>query len=67
MAKRKLVIAVNFSKYRGRYVAVVDNRVIAAGRDAKIVWARATKKNPKSLPTLVKVPQGETLVLIICG
>jgi hypothetical protein len=67
MVKQKLVVAVNFSKYRGRYVAIVDNRVVAAGRDARTVWARATKKSPASVPTLVKVPQAETLVLVICA
>ncbi len=63
MASRKLFIAIDFSKYRGRYVAVVDNHVISAGKDAKMVWARAKKKNPAAVPTLVKVPKGETLVL----
>ncbi len=64
MAEPKMVVSVNFSKYRGRYVAVVGNRVISSGRNARAVWARANKKSPGSIPTLVKVPQGETLVLV---
>ena len=67
MARRKLFNAVDFSKYRGRYVALVDNRVIAAGKNAKTVWVRAKKKNPAAVPTLVKVPKGETLVLVVCA
>ncbi len=66
MARRKLFTAVDFSKYQGRYVALVDNRVIATGRDAKMVWMRASKKDPGAVPTLFKVPKGETLVLTLC-
>ncbi len=62
MAKRKPFVAVDLSKYQGRYVALVDNRVIATGKDAKTVWIRANRKNPAAVPTLVKVPKGETLV-----
>ena len=54
-----MFVAVDFSKYEGRYVALVDNRVIATGKDAKTVWVRAHKKNPAAVPTLVKVPRGE--------
>ncbi len=67
MASRKLFIAIDFSKYRGRYVALVDNRVVSSGKDAKTVWARAKKKKPAATPTLVKVPTGETLVLLLCA
>ena len=67
MGRRRLVIAVDFTKYRGRYVALVDDRVVAAGRDARTVWKRAMTKKPSSVPTLVKIPKGETLVLIICA
>ncbi len=63
MARRKLFVAVDFSKYQGRYVALVDDRVIATGKDAKTVWTRANKKNPAAVPTLVKVPKSRTLVL----
>jgi uncharacterized protein DUF5678 len=67
VARRKLFVAVDFSKYQGRYVALVDNRVVATGKDAKTVWMRANKKKPTAIPTLVKVPKGETLVLIPCA
>ncbi len=67
MASREPYVAVDFSKYRGRYVALVGNHVVSSGKDAKTVWARAKKKNPVALPTLVKVPMGETLVLILCA
>ncbi len=63
--RKKLVAAVDFARYRGRYVAIVDDKVIATGRDARIVWSKAKKKMPSSVPTLVKVPTGETLVLFL--
>ncbi len=61
MARQKLLVAVDFSKYQGRHVALVDNQVIATGKDAKTVWTRANKKNPAAVPTLVNVPDVETL------
>ncbi len=67
MTSRKLFIAIDFSKYQGRYVALVDNHIISSGKDAKTVWAKAKKKNPTAVPTLVKVPKGETLVLLLCA
>lgn len=50
-------------KYQGKYVAILKNKVIASGKDAKEVWKEARKKYPKQLPTLAKVPKEETLVL----
>ena len=67
LSPRRLSIVIDFSKYRGKYVALVNNRVIAQGKDARIVWARAVKKKPSSVPTLVKVPKGQTLVLVLCA
>lgn len=62
-AERKLFIAMDFTKYQGRYIALVNNRIIATGKDAKTVWVKANKKNPAAVPTLVKVPKEETLLL----
>ena len=59
--KKRFFVAINFSKYRGRYVAVVGKRVVASGTNAKQVWLEAKRKNPTARPELHKVPKGETL------
>ena len=66
MKKKRLFVAIDFSKYKGRYVAVVGKRVVSSGTDAKRVWLEAKRKKPTARPELHKVPKGETLVLIIC-
>ena len=64
MKKRPFFVAIDFSKYKGRYVAVVGKRVVSSGTDAKRVWLEAKRKNPTARPELHKVPKGETLVLM---
>jgi len=59
--KKRLFVAIDFSKYKGRYVAVVGKRVVSSGTDAKRVWLEAKRKNPTARPELHKVPKGETL------
>lgn len=51
------------SRYEGRYVAILGQRVIASGASAKKVWATARKKYPKSYPTIAKIPKKEILVM----
>ncbi len=67
MKKRHFFVAIDFSKYKGRYVAIVGKRIVASGSDAERVWWQAKKKHPKAQPELLKVSKGETLVLLICG
>jgi hypothetical protein len=67
MKKRPLFVAIDFSKYKGRYVAIVRRRIVASGRDAQQVWREAKRKFPDAQPELLKVSKGETLVLIICA
>ena len=59
--KKRFFVSINFSKYKGRYVAVVGRRVVASGTNAKQVWLEAKRKNPTARPELHKVPKGETL------
>jgi hypothetical protein len=67
MKRRRLFAAIDFSKYRGRYIALVRREIVASGRDAEKVWLAAKKKYPQAQPELLKVSKGETLVLIVCG
>jgi len=66
MKERRFFVAINFTKYKGRYVAIVRKRIVASGKDAKIVWLEAKRKHPDSRPELLKVAKGETLVLVTC-
>ena len=51
------------SKYIGKYVAIVDNEVVAYGDNAKEVWTDAKRKCPEKTPSLAKVPKEELLIL----
>lgn len=53
----------NLSKYIGKYVAIVDNEVVAYGDNAKEVWTDAKRKCPEKTPSLAKVPKEELLIL----
>lgn len=55
-------VKADLSKYRGKYVAIVGDRVVASGDNAKEVFEEAKKKTGK-IPTLAKIPQEETLIL----
>jgi len=66
MRKRRLFVAIDFSKYRGRYVAIVAGKIVASGTDAEKVWSKA-KKYPQAQPEMLKVSKGETLVLTGCA
>lgn len=52
-------------KYRGKHIAIVDDKVVASGDDPKKVWETAKKKCPDKQPVLAFVPKEETLVLIV--
>ena len=60
--KKKRFFVIDFSRYKGRYVAVVGRRVVASGTNTKQVWLKAKKKNPTARPELHKVSKGETLI-----
>ena len=65
MEKREFKINIDFSRYRGKYVALVDNKVVSSATTPEEAWKRAKKDTPKT-PELMKVPTRETLVLIVC-
>gem|GEM_PF-3440859 len=47
----------------GKYIAIVDNRVVSSGENAKEVWRTAKEKVPDKTPSLAKVPREELLAL----
>ncbi len=52
----------DLKKYEGKYIAIIGNKVVASGTNAKHVMAEAKKKNPGKKPTLAKVPKEETMI-----
>jgi len=58
-------VKADLSKYKGLYVAIVDDRVVSNGGNAKVVWEEAKKRFPDKTPMLVKIPKEETLILVI--
>lgn len=53
----------DLSRYKGKYVAVANRKVVSSGYDAKKVYEKARKKAPRSKPTLAKIPLEDVMVL----
>jgi len=51
------------SKYKGEWIAIAKNRVLAHGKDAQKVYEIAKNKAPKSIISLAKAPNEQVLVL----
>lgn len=50
-------------KYRGKHIAIVNDKIVASGDDPRKVWEAAKKKCPEKQPVLAFVPKEETLAL----
>lgn len=53
----------NLGNYVGKWIAIVGEKVVAEGPDAKKVFARAKEKYPKREPLILKVPQDRVMLL----
>jgi hypothetical protein len=53
----------DLAEYAGKWVAIVDEEVVASGDNAKVVQEAALRKYPDRLPLLAKIPKDEILVL----
>jgi len=54
----------DLSKYKGLYMAIIDDKVVTSGENAKQVL-ECKRKYPDKALTIAKIPQEETLVLVI--
>lgn len=54
-------VKADLSKYKRQHVAIVENRVVASGENAKEVLEKATKEFPHKTPLLAKIPKEEAL------
>ena len=50
-------------RFRGKHIAIVGARVVAAGKSPMEVWERAKKAYPRGKPVLAYVPKDDTMVL----
>ncbi len=51
------------TKYIGKWIAVVNDQVVAEGKDSKEVYAEAKDKHPDMVPFLMLVPQEAVMLL----
>jgi len=56
-------INADLSEYAGKWIAIVDGKVVASGDRADEVMEEAEKKYPNKEITLAKVPTDDILVL----
>ena len=50
-------------KYEGRYIAIVEDKIISSGDNAKEVYEKAEKQTGKK-PLLAKVPTEDALIFV---
>jgi len=50
----------NAKKYIGKYVSVVEGKIVAIGDSGREVYLKALKKrkDPKSIPLVIRLPEG---------
>lgn len=53
----------NLGDYLGQWVAIVDEKIVASGENADVVYFEAKRKCPSKTPLLSCVPTGAALIL----
>ncbi|MCD6369928.1 MAG: succinyl-CoA synthetase subunit alpha [Thermoplasmata archaeon] len=56
-------INADLSEYAGKWIAIVDGKVVASGERADVVYDQAKKIYPDKEVMLAKVPTEDTLIL----
>jgi len=52
-------------KYAGKWIAVLDNKILASGNSVKEVVALAKKKAARKLPLVTKVPRKDEEMYVL--
>jgi Family of unknown function (DUF5678) len=69
MDKDDLWVVEHFSelvtKYAGKYVAVVNETLVAVGDSRRDVETKAREVEPKKIPSVLKVPREEDMVCLL--
>lgn len=53
----------DMSHYIDEWVAIVDERIVSHGKDAKRVFNKAKEICPKCRPVITKIPGKKTMIL----
>ncbi|MCD6247898.1 MAG: hypothetical protein J7J17_00325 [Hadesarchaea archaeon] len=54
-----------FERYPGKYLALVDNEIVAVGRSMLEVFKRAEEKYPNKLIRISYIPREDELVMLL--
>lgn len=64
--KVEFKVKIDYDKYGGKYIAIADDAIITSGKNVRDVWEEAKRRHPNKKISLMKVPEPEMLVLMIC-
>ncbi len=53
------------TKYAGKYIAVVNQELVAIGDSGSEVEAKARKINPQEIPSILRVPREEDMACLL--
>ena len=56
-------LKVDTSRYKGEWIAIAENKIVAHGKDAQKVYQTAKKKSSGKNISLAKAPEEQMLVL----
>ena len=56
-------IRANTRMYAGKWIGIVDQKIVASGDDAEKVYRAAKRRFPAKKPSIAKVPSKDILVL----
>ena len=56
-------MSTDLSKHLGKWIAIIDEKVVAEGDNAKAVYDAAKHKFPDKVPFLTCVPTGAAMIL----
>ncbi len=56
-------ISNELGNYLGKWIAVVDNEIVASGDNAKEVYDKAKVKYPEREPFIMKIPEESIMLL----
>ncbi len=69
MNKDNLWVIEHFSelvvKYAGRYIAVVNEQLVAVGNSRAEVETKANELEPENIPSVLKVPREEDMACLL--
>lgn len=53
----------DLSNYVGNWVAIVDDEVVASGKNVKEIYEKVKREHPEKKPLLTRIPDKETMIL----